>query len=70
MFILEWYHAMFPMQGTIFMHFTPSPMINYVAIIPGKDDINSDPERHVYESSNTVACLKFSQEMRYYLNTD
>ena len=37
MLTLEWYHAMFLMQGMIFMHSTPSSMLKYVAIIAGKD---------------------------------
>ena len=36
-FILEWYHVMFLMENMIFMLFTPSTMINYAAIIQGKD---------------------------------
>ena len=47
MFTLEWYHAMFLMKSMIFMHSTPSTMINYVAMIAGKDSPKKSFIRHV-----------------------
>ena len=46
-FISEWYRAIFLMENMTFMHFTRSKMINYVAIIPGPDNIDSFSMRHV-----------------------
>ena len=49
MFTIEWYHAMFLMKSMIFMHSTPSTMINYVVIIAGKD---RNPNKSFYKACN------------------
>ena len=44
MIILESYHVMFLIRNMISMHFIPSTMASYVAILPGKDNRNTSFE--------------------------
>ena len=45
----------------MFMHFTPSTIINYVAIIPGTDNIDSFSTRHLYSGDPLILIFELAQ---------
>ena len=55
---------MFLMKSMIFMHFTPSAMINYVAIIVGKDSLIKVFIREIFFEN----LWKMTKKIKFYLN--